>query len=157
MGVKKFVPVTPSLRFKAISDFAQVTKDKPQKSLTRRLKRSGGRNNKGRITVRRRGGGHKRKYRLIDFMRDKFDTEGKVIAIEYDPNRGSRIALVEYADAERRYILCPDKLAVADKVISSSDSQVDIKQGNSMKLKYIPLGTFLHNVELEPGKGGVFA
>ncbi|MBU1122888.1 MAG: 50S ribosomal protein L2 [Candidatus Omnitrophica bacterium] len=156
MGVKKFRPITPSLRFKAISDFSEITKDKPEKSLTKSLKKSGGRNNKGRITMRHRGGGHKRKYRVIDFMRDRFDVDGEVIAIEYDPNRSARIALIEYSDGEKRYILCPDKLGVGDKVNSSSDSQTDIKPGNSMKLKHIPLGTFIHNIELEPGRGGVF-
>lgn len=157
MGVKKFVAITPSLRFKAISDFAEITRDKPEKSLIARLNKSGGRNNRGRITSRRRGGGHKRKYRIIDFKRDKFDMEAKVIAIEYDPNRSSRIALIEHPDKEKRYIICPDKLNVGDSVVSSWESQVDIKPGNSMKLKYIPLGTYIHNIELDPGKGGVFA
>ncbi|MCM8787108.1 MAG: 50S ribosomal protein L2 [Candidatus Omnitrophica bacterium] len=157
MGIKTFIPITPSSRFKVNSDFAEITKDKPEKSLTVSLKKTGGRNNFGRITVRRRGGGHKRRYRLIDFKRDKFDVEGTVIAVEYDPNRTTRIALVEYPDKERRYIIWPDKLNVGDKVISTSDTQTDIKPGNCMKLNYIPLGTIIHNVELEPGKGGVIA
>jgi large subunit ribosomal protein L2 len=155
MGIKKFKPVTPSLRFRVGPDFSEITKEEPEKSLTVALRKTGGRNNYGRITVRRRGGGHKRRLRIIDFKRDKFDVEGNVIAIEYDPNRSTRIALVEYPDKERRYIIWPDKLKVGDKVISASDYQVDIKPGNSMKLKYIPLGTLVHNIELEPGKGGV--
>lgn len=155
MGVKKFRPVTPSLRFKVISDFSEITKDRPEKSLTTSLKKSGGRNNRGRITVRRRGGGNKRKYRIIDFKRDKFDVEGEVIAIEYDPNRSARIALLEYPDRERRYIIWPDKLKVSDKVVSAFDSQVDIKPGNSMKLRHMPMGTLIHNLELEPGRGGI--
>ncbi|MDP2923911.1 MAG: 50S ribosomal protein L2 [Candidatus Omnitrophota bacterium] len=155
MGIKTFNPVTPTLRFKAISDFSEITKEKPEKSLIRILKKSGGRNNNGRITCRHRGGGHKQRYRVIDFKRDRFDTEAEVIGIEYDPNRSARIALIEYPDKERRYIIWPDKLLVSDKVISASDSQVDIKPGNSMQLKYMPLGTLVHNVELEPGRGGV--
>lgn len=154
MGLKKFKPVTPGLRFKVISDFSEITKEKPEKSLTLPLKKKGGRNNYGRITVRRRGGGHKRRYRIIDFRRDKFDVEGKVIAIEYDPNRSARIALIEYPDKERRYIIWPNNLEVGSTVISAQDKQVDIKPGNSMKLKYIPLGTIINNIELEPGKGG---
>lgn len=157
MGIKTFTPITPSLRFKVNSDFSEITKDKPQKSLTVSLKKSGGRNNRGRITIRRRGGGHKRRYRIIDFKRDKFDVEGTVISIEYDPNRSSRIALIEYPDKERRYIIWPDKLNVGDKVISTSESQADIKPGNCMKLSYIPLGTIVHNIELQPKKGGVIA
>lgn len=157
MGIKTFKPITPSLRFKVNSDFSEITKEKPEKSLTISLKKSGGRNNYGRITIRRRGGGHKRRYRIIDFKRDKFDVEGTVVAIEYDPNRTSRIALIEYPDKERRYIIWPDKLNVGDKIISSSDSQVDIKPGNCMKLAYIPLGTIVHNIELQPGRGGVIA
>ena len=157
MGLKKFKPVTPSLRFRVISDFKEITKDKPEKKLTVALKKTGGRNNTGRITVRRRGGGHKRRYRIIDFKRDKFDVEGEVIAIEYDPNRSARIALIKYPDEERRYIVWPHGLNVGDKVISSSDSQVDIKPGNAMKLKYIPLGTIIHNLELESGKGARIA
>jgi large subunit ribosomal protein L2 len=156
MGTKKYKPITPSLRFKVTSDFSEVTKERPEKSLTVSLKKTGGRNNAGRITIRRRGGGHKRKYRIIDFKRDKFDQDGKVITIEYDPNRTARIALVEYPDKERRYIIWPDKLNVGDTVVSAFDSQVDIRPGNSMRLKHIPLGTLIHNIELEPGKGGRF-
>jgi large subunit ribosomal protein L2 len=157
MGVKKFKPVTPSLRFKAVSDFSEVTKDKPEKALTVSLKKSGGRNNRGRITSRRRGGGAKRKYRVIDFKRDKFDIEGSVIAIEYDPNRSARIALVEYPDKEKRYIIWPDKLAVGDTVISAFDSQTPIRPGNTMPLKHMPMGTLVHSMELIPGKGAILA
>ena len=156
MGIKKYRPVTPTLRYKVIPNFSELTKDSPEKSLTQSIKKSGGRNNKGRLTMRRRGGGHKRKYRMIDFKRDKFDVNAEVIAIEYDPNRSARIALVEYPDKERRYILWPDKLSIGDKVISSSKERVDIKPGNSMKLDVMPMGTFIHNIELDPGKGGAF-
>ncbi len=155
MGVKKFKPVTPALRFKVVSDFSEITKDRPEKSLTVSLMKSGGRNNRGRVTIRRRGGGSKRKYRIIDFKRDKFDVDAQVVAIEYDPNRSARIALIKYPDNEKNYIIWPDKLKVGDKVVSASDSQVDINPGNAMKLKYIPMGTFVHNIELEPGRGGV--
>ncbi len=154
MGVKKLKPVTASMRFAVISDFKEITKEKPEKSLVLPLRKSGGRNNLGRITVRRRGGGHKRKYRIIDFKRDKFDTPAKVVAIEYDPNRSARIALLEYPDKEKRYILWPKDLGVSDTVVSARDYQGEIKPGNAMKLKYIPLGTLIHNIELKPGKGG---
>lgn len=155
MGIKTFNPTTPSQRFKVNADFSEVTKSKPEKSLLKRIKKTGGRNNTGRITSRRIGGGHKQRYRIIDFRRDKLDIEAKVISIEYDPNRTARIALLEYADKEKRYIVWPDKLKVNDVVVSSSDSQVDIKPGNCMKLKYMPLGTLVHNIELVPGGGGI--
>ena len=155
MGIKKFRPILPALRFKAISDFAEITRSHPEKSLLASLKKSGGRNNRGRITCRHRGGGNKRKYRIIDYKRDKFNELAEVLSIEYDPNRSSRIALIEYPDKERRYIIWPDKLKVGDKIVSSLDEQVDIKPGNSMKLKHIPMGTFVHNLELMPGRGGV--
>ncbi|MDP8289578.1 MAG: 50S ribosomal protein L2 [Candidatus Susulua stagnicola] len=157
MGLKKFRPITPSQRFKVISDFAEITKSQPEKSLTTSLKKSGGRNNRGRITVRRRGGGNKRKYRIIDFKRNKFDVLGDVAAIEYDPNRSARIALIKYPDSELRYIIWPDKLKVGDKIISAADSQVDIKPGNCMKLKHMPMGTVVHNIEMNPDKGGILA
>lgn len=157
MGVKKLRPVISSMRFAVLPDFKEITKEKPEKSLLRPLKKSGGRNNDGTITIRRRGGGHKRKYRLIDFKRDKFDVPAKVLSIEYDPNRTSRIALVEYQDKEKRYILWPKDLSVGDIVLSASDSQAEIRPGNSMKLQYIPLGTLVHNIELEKNKGGVMA
>ena len=155
MGVKKFRPVTPTQRFKVSSDFSEITKSSPEKNLTVSLKKNAGRNNRGRITMRRRGGGHKRRYRIIDFKRDKYDAVANVIAIEYDPNRRARIALLEYEDKERRYIIWPDKLSVGDEIVSASDTQVDIRPGNSMKLKHIPLGTVIHNVELEPKQGAV--
>ncbi len=154
MGIRKFKPTTASLRFKVISDFSEITKTKPEKSLLVSLKKKGGRNNYGCITVRRRGGGHKRRYRLVDFKRDKFDSEAEVLSIEYDPNRSARIALVEYPDREKRYIIWPDGLKVGDKIISAFDSQTDIRPGNCMRLKHIPLGTVIHNVELTPGGGG---
>lgn len=157
MGIKKFKPITPSARFKVNADFSEITKDKPERSLTRSIKKSGGRNNRGRITLRHRGGGHKRRYREIDFYRNKFDVQGSVMSVEYDPNRSARIALIEYTDKERRYIIWPDKLNVGEKVVSSFDAQVDIKPGNSMRVKHIPLNTFIHNIELTPSKGGVFS
>lgn len=156
MGIKNFKPITGGLRFKVASDFSEVTKDKPEKSLTFSLRKKGGRNNRGRLTMRHRGGGHKQRYRFIDFKRDKFDIEGTVVAIEYDPNRTARIALIEYTDKERRYIIWPDKLEVGHKIISAFDSQVDIRPGNCMRLKHIPLGTLIHNIELEPNQGGKF-
>jgi large subunit ribosomal protein L2 len=156
MGTKKYRPVTPTLRYKVIPDFSEITKVKPEKSLTESIKKSGGRNNKGRLTMRRRGGGHKRKYRIIDFKRDKFDVSGEVISVEYDPNRSARIALVQYPDNERRYIIWPDKLNVGDKVISSLSERVDIRPGNSMKLDVMPMGTVIHNIELDPDRGGTF-
>jgi large subunit ribosomal protein L2 len=156
MGIQKFKPITPALRFKAISDFSEITKDSPEKSLCVALRKSGGRNNRGRITSRRRGGGHKQLYRIIDFTRNKYDIVGEVKSVEYDPNRSSRIALVEYADQEKRYIIWPDKLNVGDRVVSALDSQVDIKPGNAMRLKHIPLGTLIHNIELNPNLGATF-
>lgn len=154
MGIKAYKPTTPSLRWTKISDFSEITKHEPEKSLLKALKKSGGRNVYGRITVRHRGGGHKRQYRIIDFKRDKFDIPGKVIAIEYDPNRSSRIALIEYTDKEKRYIIAPVGLNVGDEIISSNKPDVEIKIGNCAPLKYIPQGVMIHNIELESGKGG---
>ena len=133
-------------------DFSEITTAKPEKSLLRPLKKTGGRNNLGRITVRHRGGGHKRRYRLIDFKRDKFDVPAKVATIEYDPNRSARISLLHYADGEKRYIIAPQGLNVGDVVVAGE--QVDIKPGNALPLRAIPLGTNLHNIEMKPGKGG---
>ena len=133
-------------------DFSEITTGKPEKSLLRSLKKTGGRNNLGRITVRHRGGGHKRRYRLIDFKRDKFDVPAKVATIEYDPNRTARISLLHYADGEKRYIIAPQGLNVGDVVVAGE--QVDIKPGNALPLRAIPLGTNLHNIEMKPGKGG---
>lgn len=154
MGIRKFKPTTPSLRGTKLSDFSEITKDKPEKSLVKFFKKSGGRNAYGRITVRHQGGGHKRLYRVIDFKRDKFGVIGKVIAIEYDPNRSVRIALVEYPDKDKRYILAPLGLNIGDSIISSHNSDLDMKIGNSMLLKYIPPGIMIHNLELSPGRGG---
>ncbi len=152
MGIKKLKPVTPASRQRSVSDFDTITKSKPEKSLTTSLKKSGGRNNLGRMTARYRGGGHKRRYRIIDFKRDKFGVPATVLAIEYDPNRTCRIALVEYEDGEKRYIIAPEKLKVGQKIISAE--QVEPKVGNAMKLQNMPMGTVVHNVELWPGKGG---
>jgi len=152
LGIKKFKPTTPSLRFKTVSDFKEITTDKPLKKLTKGLTKSGGRGAGGRISVRRRGGGHKRRYRYIDFKRNNFDIEGTVLSIEYDPNRSARIALIEYSDGEKRYILAPDKLKVGSKVISGANVKAVV--GNSLSLKNIPLGTLIHNIELYPGRGG---
>jgi large subunit ribosomal protein L2 len=157
MGVRRFKPTTPSRRFMEISDFSEVTKDRPEKSLTIPLKRTGGRNVYGRITVRHRGGGHKRTYRIIDFKRDKFDLPAKVVAFEYDPNRSARIALVEYPDKERRYILAPLGLNIGDEVVASDKENVEIKVGNCLPLKDIPAGTLIHNIELIRGRGGQLA
>ena len=155
MAIKKLKPVTPGTRFRSNSSFEEITKSTPEKSLTVALKKSGGRNNLGRITTRFRGGGHKRRYRIIDFKRDKHSVPAKVFSIEYDPNRSCRIALIHYADGEKRYILAPDGLKVGDKVTSGHGS--DIQIGNALPLKEMPLGSFIHNVEMKPGKGGQLA
>lgn len=149
---KSFRPVTPSLRFKTVSTFEDVTKDTPEKSLLEKKKRINGRNNKGRITVRHRGGGHRRHYRKVDFKRNKVGIPAKVAAIEYDPNRSARIALLHYVDGEKRYILAPIGLNVGSEVVSGPDA--DIQVGNALPLEKIPDGTSIHNVELQPGKGG---
>ena len=155
MALKKLKPITPSTRYYTVSSFEEITKSKPEKSLLKPLKKSGGRNNTGRITSRRRGGGHKRMYRVIDFKRDKIGVEGKVQSIEYDPNRSARIALVKYSDGELRYILAPDSLKAGSFIMSSDDA--DIQAGNTLPIGKIPLGAFVHNVELKPGKGGQLA
>lgn len=152
MGIRKLKPNTPGTRFMSISSFEEITKSTPEKSLTSALKKSGGRNNLGKVTARHRGGGHKRKYRIIDFKRNKFGIPATVFSIEYDPNRTSYIALLHYADGEKRYILAPDGLKVGDKIMNGSGSE--IKVGNCLPLKEIPLGSFIHNVEMKPGKGG---
>lgn len=151
MGIKTYRPTTDSRRHMTGFDFSEITKSKPEKSLTSKLMKNAGRNNHGQITVRHQGGGHKRKYRLVDFKRIKFDIPGKVAAIEYDPNRSVRIALISYADGEKAYILAPVGLNVGDQVISSETA--DIKPGNSLKLESIPVGTIIHGVEVRPGKG----
>ncbi|MGA2668576.1 MAG: 50S ribosomal protein L2 [Ignavibacteria bacterium] len=155
MALKKLKPITAGTRFYTISSFEEITKTVPEKSLLKPIKKTGGRNNTGRITSRRRGGGHKRMYRIIDFKRDKTGVEGKVLAIEYDPNRSARIALVKYSDGELNYILAPDNLKVGNLIIS--DENADIQPGNTMPVSKIPLGAFIHNLELKPGKGGQIA
>jgi large subunit ribosomal protein L2 len=151
MAIRQFKPVTPATRFRSVSDFSEITKTEPERSLLEPLRRTGGRNNKGHVTTRHQGGGHKRQFRRIDFRRDKFGVPAKVTAIEYDPNRTARIALLTYADGEKRYILAPKGLSVGDKVVSGPGS--DIRIGNTMPLFEIPLGTTVHNVELKIGKG----
>jgi large subunit ribosomal protein L2 len=152
MGTKRFKPTSNGRRFMTGSDFAEVTTSKPERKLVVKLGKSGGRNNRGRITVRHIGGGHKRRYRLIDFRRDKNGVPGKVATVEYDPNRSARIALIHFADGEKRYILHPVGLKVGDEVVTSNDA--DIKPGNCMELLSVPLGTFVHNIELSSGRGG---
>lgn len=154
MGIKRFKPITNGLRHASLPDFKEITKGYPEKSLLVTLKKSGGRNSYGRITSRHRGGGHKRMYRLIDFKRDRIDQPATVLAIEYDPNRTARIALIEYADKTKSYILAPMDLNVGDQVGSTNDQDIDIAPGNCMPLQRIPLGTAIHNVELKPGRGG---
>ena len=154
MGIKKYKPTTASRRWMSGSDFSEITKDKPEKSLLVPLKRSGGRNSYGRITTRHIGGGHKRMLRIIDFKRDILDVPGKVIAIEYDPNRSSRIALLEYPDKTKRYIVAPLGISVGEEVISSNQKEAEIKNGNCLPLRNIPSGTLMHNIELVKGKGG---
>lgn len=152
MGVKKFKPTSPGIRQMTVADFSEITKTEPEKSLLEPLKKNAGRNNQGKLTVRHQGGGHKRMYRKIDFKRTKDGIPAKVAAIEYDPNRSGRIALLHYVDGEKRYIIAPNGLKVGDLVVSGPDS--DIKTGNALPLKNIPVGTIVHNIELRPGKGG---
>src|SRR3990167_5283875 len=152
MAIRKYKPTSPGRRFQTCSDFREITSTEPEKKLLKALKKTGGRNSYGRITSRHIGGGHKRKYRLIDFRRDKLNVPAKVASIEYDPNRTSRIALLNYTDGEKRYIIAPAKLAVGDRVISGEN--VDIKQGNNIPLKNIPLGSLIHNLEIKAGRGG---
>jgi len=152
MGIKIYKPYTPSTRQKSSLDFSGLSKIKPEKSLLVSNQRFKGRNNQGRITIRHKGGGHKRRYRLIDFKRNKYEIPGKVISIEYDPNRNANISLINYQDGEKRYILHPENLKIGDLVVSGKGSE--IKVGNALPLENIPLGTDVHNVELFPGKGG---
>ncbi len=154
MGLKKYNPTTNGLRHTIISDFSEITKSKPEKNLLEPLKQKGGRNSYGRITMRYRGGGHKRMYRIIDFKRDRIDDPAKVIAIEYDPNRTARIALVQYADGIKTYILAPLELKVGDAIISTNTADIEIRPGNCLPISRIPLGTAIHNLELVPGRGG---
>ena len=152
MAVKSFRPTTPTLRYKTVSSFEEITKSSPEKGLVEFKKKSGGRNNMGRVTARRRGGGHRKRHRKIDFRREKVGIPAKVHAVEYDPNRSARIALLHYVDGEKRYILAPTGVRVGDRV--SSGPSAEIRPGNSLPLKNIPLGTIVHNVELKPGRGG---
>lgn len=153
MAIKSYRPTSPGIRFRTGLGFEEITKTQPQKGLMTPVRRSGGRNNTGRITSDHRGGGHKRLYRVIDFKRNRLGIPAKVEAIEYDPNRSARIALLCYADGERRYILAPDQVRVGDSLIAGED-RVDIRPGNSLPVKFIPVGTVIHNIELKTGKGG---
>jgi len=155
MAIRTLKPITPGTRFYSVSAFKEVTTDKPHKELTATLKKSGGRNNTGRITSRHRGGGHKRRYRIIDFKRNKIGIPAIVETIEYDPNRNARIALVKYQDGEYRYIIAPNKLKVGDTI--ENGPGVEYKDGNALPLKSIPVGLFIHNIELKPGKGAQLA
>jgi len=155
MAIKKFKPSSNGRRNMSVSDFAEITTDKPEKSLLRPVHKRGGRNNQGKLTVRHQGGGHKRQYRLIDFKRDKDGIPGRVATIEYDPNRTANIALIHYADGEKRYILAPKGLKVDQKIESGENA--DIKLGNALPLGNIPVGTIVHNIELKPGRGGQLA
>ncbi len=152
MGIRQFKPVTKSSRFRSVSDFKEITRSTPEKSLTAPLKKSGGRDNHGHISMRRIGGGHKRRYRIIDFKRNKHGITATVAHIEYDPNRSARIALLEYADGEKRYIIQPKGLKQGDVIVSGPGA--DVRVGNALPLKEVPLGTAVHNIELKIGKGG---
>ena len=155
MGLKKYRPLTPSLRYKLSADFAEITTDKPEKSLVKPTKRSGGRNDTGKMTIRYIGGGHKKAYRVIDFKRDKDGIEGVVKTVEYDPNRSARIALIVYKDGEKRYIIAPHGIQVGQKVMSGKGAAPEI--GNTLLLSEIPLGTIIHNIELRPGQGAALS
>ncbi len=155
MAIKKYNPITPGLRTKTSLDFSELSKDKPEKSLLAKLNKSGGRNHDGKMTVRQRGGGHKRRYRIIDFKRNKDGVPGEVVSIQYDPNRSAHIALIQYEDGEKRYIIAPNKLAVGDKVESGPGISPNI--GNAMIMSEIPLGTQIHAIEMKPGKGAAMA
>jgi large subunit ribosomal protein L2 len=157
MGVREYKPTSAGRRFMSVVTFEGITKKEPEKGLLVPVKKTGGRNNVGRITSRHIGGGHKRKYRVIDFRRDKFEIEGKVASIEYDPNRSSNIALIHYQDGEKRYILAPLGLKIGQTVVASKKGDTEIREGTSLPLKLIPLGTFVHNVEMKRGKGGQMA
>ena len=155
MSVRKLKPRSPGVRFRTISGFEEITRSTPEKSLLNALARKGGRNNRGRLTAKRRGGGHRKQYRIIDFKRNKDGVEAKVASVEYDPNRSANIALLVYGDGEKRYILSPDGLGVGDRV--TSGDQAEIRTGNSLPIKLIPEGTQVHNIELRCGKGGQMA
>ncbi|MEC5158506.1 50S ribosomal protein L2 [Chryseobacterium sp. MP_3.2] len=155
MSVRKLKPITPGQRFRVVNNFEEITTNKPEKSLTVGISKSGGRNNTGKMTMRYTGGGHKQKYRIIDFKRNKLDVEGTVMTVEYDPNRTAFIALVEYTDGEKRYIIAPNGIKVDQKVIAAESAEPEI--GNAMKLKNIPLGTVISCIELRPGQGAIMA
>lgn len=155
MAIKKLKPTSPGRRFQTVSEFTEITRVEPEKSLTKGLSRKSGRNSYGRITSRRRGGGTKRRYRIIDFKRNKYDVPAKVVSVEYDPNRSARIALLSYLDGEKRYILAPVGLKVGSTV--QAGEKVDIQPGNALPLRKIPVGTVIHNIELTPGRGGQMA
>ena len=157
MATRKLKPDTPSRRYMSVSTFEEITKKRPEYKLTTALRKTGGRNNNGRITSRHRGGGHRRRYRFIDFKRNKFDLSGIVKSIEYDPNRSPRIALIQYEDGEKRYIIAPEGIKVGDNIISSIKNQIPFKTGNAMPLGRIPEGLLVHNIELKPGKGAQMA
>ena len=157
MPIRKLKPDTPSHRYMSVSTFEEITKKKPERKLTTALRKTGGRNNHGRITSRSRGGGHRRRYRIIDFKRNKFDSSAIIESIEYDPNRSPRIALVKYKDGEKMYIIAPEGVKVGDKIISSRENQIPFKTGNAMPLGQIPEGLLVHNIELKPGKGAQIA
>ena len=155
MSVRKLKPITPGQRFRVVNNFEEITTNKPEKSLTVGISKSGGRNNTGKMTMRYTGGGHKKKYRIIDFKRNKFDVEATVKSVEYDPNRTAFIALLEYADGEKRYIIAPNGIKVDQKVVSSESAEPEV--GNAMKLKNIPLGTVISCIEMKPGQGAILA
>jgi large subunit ribosomal protein L2 len=157
MGVKEYKPTSAGRRFMSGLTFDEITKKGPEKSLLTTIKKTGGRNHSGKITTRHIGGGHKQRYRIIDFKRNKLEIPGKVHSIEYDPNRSANIALLHYVDGEKRYIIAPLGLKAGDMIVSSLKPDTEIKEGNALPLKYIPLGTFVHNVEMKPGKGGQLA
>ncbi len=155
MAIRKLRPVTPTQRFRTVADFSEITRSEPEKSLLEPLPKKGGRNNRGRITVRHRGGGHKRRYRVIDFKRNKHDVPAKVFSVEYDPNRSARICLLHYIDGEKRYIVWPKGVKVGDEIIAGATAPFN--PGNALPLENIPLGTLVHNIELNIGKGGQMA
>ena len=157
MGVREFKPTSAGRRAMSVNTYHEITDDTPERSLIGKVKKTGGRNNAGRITTRHHGGGHKRRLRAIDFRRDKLDIEGKVAGIQYDPNRSAHIALIHYVDGEKRYIVAPLGLKAGGMVVASSKPDTEIKEGNALPLKFIPLGTFVHNVEVKPGKGAQIA
>ncbi len=155
MAIKKYNPTSPGRRFQSVTDFSDISAEKPHKPLLKSQKKTGGRNNKGRVTAWHRGGGNRRTFRIIDFKRDKIGVPAKVATIEYDPNRSARIALLHYMDGEKRYIIAPSGIRVGDQVVSGKDA--DIKVGNALPLRDMPLGTFIHNIELRPGEGAKLA